>query len=33
MTWRHRTTPRLRLDAVVPGDLDEHFRLLSDPRT
>lgn len=24
-------TARLRLDAVVPDDLDEHFRLLSDP--
>ena len=24
-------TPRLRLDAVVPGDLDEHFALMSDP--
>jgi len=25
------TTPRLRLDPVVPADLDEHFALLSDP--
>jgi RimJ/RimL family protein N-acetyltransferase len=24
-------TPRLLLDAVVPGDLDEHFALMSDP--
>jgi RimJ/RimL family protein N-acetyltransferase len=28
---RHVTTARLRLDAVVPGDLDEHYALLSDP--
>ena len=28
---RHVLTPRLRLDAVVPGDLDEHFALMSDP--
>jgi RimJ/RimL family protein N-acetyltransferase len=28
---RHVTTARLRLDAVVPDDLDEHFALLSDP--
>ena len=28
---RHLRTPRLRLDAVVPGDLDEHVALLSDP--
>ncbi|MGY1609185.1 GNAT family N-acetyltransferase [Geodermatophilus sp. SYSU D00700] len=27
------TTPRLRLDAVVPGDLEEHYALLSDPGT
>ena len=27
----HLQTPRLRLDAVVPGDLDEHYALLSDP--
>jgi len=27
----HLRTPRLRLDAVVPTDLDEHFALLSDP--
>lgn len=31
MTFRHITTERLRLDAVVPDDLDEHFALLSDP--
>lgn len=31
MDLRHLTTARLRLDAVVPGDLDEHFALLSDP--
>jgi hypothetical protein len=30
---RHVGTPRLRLDAVVPGDLDEHLRLMSDPRS
>jgi len=30
---RHLTTPRLRLDAVVAGDLDEHFALMSDPGT
>jgi RimJ/RimL family protein N-acetyltransferase len=24
-------TPRLLLDPVVPGDLDEHFALMSDP--
>jgi RimJ/RimL family protein N-acetyltransferase len=29
--FRHHQTPRLRLDAVVPGDLDEHFALMSDP--
>jgi RimJ/RimL family protein N-acetyltransferase len=28
---RHVLTARLRLDAVVPGDLDDHFALLSDP--
>ena len=28
---RHVTTARLRLDAVVPDDLDEHYALLSDP--
>jgi RimJ/RimL family protein N-acetyltransferase len=27
----HLTTARLRLDAVVPADLDEHHPLLSDP--
>jgi RimJ/RimL family protein N-acetyltransferase len=26
-------TARLRLDAVVPDDLDAHAALLSDPRT
>jgi hypothetical protein len=26
-------TARLRLDAVVPSDLEEHFALLSDPGT
>jgi len=31
MNFRHATTSRLRLDAVVPGDLDEHFALMSDP--
>jgi RimJ/RimL family protein N-acetyltransferase len=29
--FRHVSTERLRLDAVVPDDLDEHFALLSDP--
>ena len=28
---RHVLTPRLRLDAVVPADLDAHHALLSDP--
>ena len=28
---RRATTARLRLDAVVPGDLAEHFALMSDP--
>jgi RimJ/RimL family protein N-acetyltransferase len=28
---RHVLTARLQLDAVVMGDLDEHFALLSDP--
>ncbi len=28
---RQVQTARLRLDAVVPGDLDEHFALMSDP--
>jgi RimJ/RimL family protein N-acetyltransferase len=27
----HVLTPRLLLDPVVPGDLDEHFALMSDP--
>jgi RimJ/RimL family protein N-acetyltransferase len=29
--FRHLTTARLRLDAVVPEDLDEHYALMSDP--
>jgi RimJ/RimL family protein N-acetyltransferase len=29
--FRHVTTTRLLLDAVVPDDLDEHFALMSDP--
>jgi RimJ/RimL family protein N-acetyltransferase len=29
--FRHVLTPRLRLDAVVPADLDEHVALMSDP--
>lgn len=28
---RSVTTARLRLDAVLPDDLDEHFALMSDP--
>jgi RimJ/RimL family protein N-acetyltransferase len=28
---RHLTTARLRLDAVVPDDLDDHYALMSDP--
>jgi RimJ/RimL family protein N-acetyltransferase len=28
---RHLTTACLRLDAVVPDDLDEHYALMSDP--
>ena len=31
MGFRHVQTPRLRLDAVVPDDLDEHFALMSQP--
>jgi RimJ/RimL family protein N-acetyltransferase len=31
MEFRHVGTPRLKLDAVVPEDLDEHFALMSDP--
>ena len=31
MDLRHVRTARLQLDAVVPGDLDEHFALMSDP--
>jgi RimJ/RimL family protein N-acetyltransferase len=32
MTHLHHTsTKRLSLDAVVPGDLDEHYALMSDP--
>jgi RimJ/RimL family protein N-acetyltransferase len=30
---RHLTTARLRLDAVVPADLDELYALMSDPGT
>jgi RimJ/RimL family protein N-acetyltransferase len=30
-TAAHLLTERLRLDAVVPDDLDEHFALMSDP--
>ena len=33
LTHRHLTTPRLRLDAVVAGDLDDHVGLMSDPCT
>jgi RimJ/RimL family protein N-acetyltransferase len=29
--FRHNATKRLRLDAVVPEDLDEHYALMSDP--
>jgi hypothetical protein len=29
-TAAHLLTERLRLDAVVPDDLDEHFALMSD---
>jgi RimJ/RimL family protein N-acetyltransferase len=29
---RHVVTDRLRLDAVVPEDLGEHYALMSDPR-
>ena len=31
MEFRHVQTARLRLDAVVPADLDGHFTLMSDP--
>jgi RimJ/RimL family protein N-acetyltransferase len=31
MELRHLTTARLRLDAVVPSDLHEHYALMSDP--
>ena len=31
MDFRHVRTPRLRLDAVVPEDLDAHVALMSDP--
>ena len=31
MELRHLTTARLRLDAVVPADRDEHHALMSDP--
>jgi RimJ/RimL family protein N-acetyltransferase len=30
---RHLSTPRLRLDAVVADDLDDHVALMSDPGT
>jgi RimJ/RimL family protein N-acetyltransferase len=30
-TAAHTTTARLRLDAVVESDLDEHYPLMSDP--
>jgi RimJ/RimL family protein N-acetyltransferase len=30
---RHLETARLRLDAVVESDLEEHFALMSDPGT
>ncbi|MDT0277571.1 GNAT family N-acetyltransferase [Blastococcus goldschmidtiae] len=33
MDLRHVETERLRLDAVVPGDLDAHVALMSDPGT
>ncbi|MPQ99012.1 GNAT family N-acetyltransferase [Modestobacter sp. I12A-02628] len=33
MELLHRTTTRLQLDAVVPGDLEAHHALLSDPAT
>ena len=33
MDRRHVLTPRLRLDAVVADDLDDHVALLSDPGT
>ncbi|MGZ4658536.1 MAG: GNAT family N-acetyltransferase [Blastococcus sp.] len=29
--FRHVSTTRLSLDAVVPDDLDDHFALMSDP--
>jgi RimJ/RimL family protein N-acetyltransferase len=29
--FRHVRTKRLDLDAVVPGDLEEHYALMSDP--
>jgi RimJ/RimL family protein N-acetyltransferase len=29
--FRHTATKRLRLDAVVPEDLDDHYALMSDP--
>ena len=31
MELRHISTARLRLDAVVPDDLDAHYALMSDP--
>ena len=33
MDHRHLSTPRLRLDAVVADDLDDHVALMSDPGT
>jgi RimJ/RimL family protein N-acetyltransferase len=30
---RHVSTARLRLDAVVPDDLEDHFSFMSDPGT
>ncbi|MGY2128228.1 GNAT family N-acetyltransferase [Blastococcus sp. SYSU DS0617] len=33
MDLRHVETERLRLDAVVPGDLGAHVALMSDPGT
>ena len=33
MNYRHVSTARLQLDAVVPADLAEHLALMSDPGT
>jgi RimJ/RimL family protein N-acetyltransferase len=33
LSLRHLTTARLRLDAVVPSDLDDLYALMSDART